>query len=132
MLGKKPRSDDKQRGSTLMLSVVAIFLLLGMAAMAIDLLTLYVARTDAQRAADAAALAGAKVFVSSGCTTAANCTSGATSTIVKRQAEDVGSQNKVFGQSANIVDGDITFPASPTNDGHDPMLQVDVHRVVPT
>lgn len=132
MLGKKPRSDDKQRGSTLMLSVVAIFLLLGMAALAIDCLTLYVARTDAQRAADAAALAGAKVFVTSGCTTAANCTSGATATIVKQQAEDVGSQNKVFGQYANISNADITFPASPTNDGHDPMVEVNVHRVMPT
>jgi len=132
MLRKKPLSHDRQRGSTLMLSVVAIFLLLGMAAMAIDLLTLYVARTDAQRAADAEALAGAKVFVTSGCTTAANCTSGTTATIVKQQAEDVGSQNKVFGQNANIADADITFPASPTNDAHDPMLQVNVHRVVPT
>jgi len=115
-----------------MLSLVAIFPLLGMAAMAIDLLTLYVARTDAQRAADAAALAGAKVFVTSGCTTAASCTSGTTSTVVKRQAEDVGSQNKVFGQNANIADADITFPASPSNDGHDPMLEVNVHRVIPT
>jgi hypothetical protein len=132
MQRNKPRSDDKQRGSTLMLSVVAIFLLLGMAAISIDFLTLYVARTDAQRAADAAALAGAKVFVSSGCTTAADCTSGTTSTIVKREAEDVGSQNKVFGQYANIADTDITFPASPTNDAHDPMVEVNVHRVMPT
>src|SRR5579864_590551 len=132
MKNKRQHPRASQRGSTLVLAAAALLMLLGMAGFAIDLLTLYVARTDAQRAADAAALAGAKVFVTSGCTTAASCTSGTTATIVKQQAEDVGSQNKVFGQNANIADADITFPASPTNDGHDPMLEVKVHRVVPT
>ncbi|MGE5725194.1 MAG: pilus assembly protein TadG-related protein, partial [Acidobacteriota bacterium] len=117
---KRRQTNDKQRGTTLLLAVAALFLLLGMAAIAIDVLTLYVARTDAQRAADAAALAGAKVFVTSGCTTTANCTSGSASMVVKRQVEGVGSQNKVFGQFANIADADITFPPSPTNDAHDP------------
>ena len=37
-----------------------------MAALAIDVTTLYVARGEMQRAADAAALAGAKAFVDSG------------------------------------------------------------------
>lgn len=129
---KRRQTNDKQRGTTLLLAVAALFLLLGMAAIAIDVLTLYVARTDAQRAADAAALAGAKVFVTSGCTTTANCTSGSASMVVKRQVEGVGSQNKVFGQFANIADADITFPPSPTNDAHDPIVQVNVHRVIPT
>jgi Flp pilus assembly protein TadG len=40
-----------------------------MAALAIDVVTLYVAKSEAQRAADAAALAGAKAFVDSGVTT---------------------------------------------------------------
>src|SRR5438270_2004520 len=40
-----------------------------MAALAIDVTTLYVASTEAQQAADAAALAGAKAFVTSGYTT---------------------------------------------------------------
>jgi uncharacterized membrane protein len=42
--------------------------LLGMVALAIDVVTLYVARSEMQRAADAAALAGAKAFVESGYT----------------------------------------------------------------
>src|SRR6185437_6296368 len=123
---------DKQRGATLLLAAASLLLLLAMAGFAIDALTLYVSRTDAQRAADAAALAGAKIFVSSGCTTSANCTTGSTQTLVKQAAEGAGAQNKVFGQYASIADSDITFPVSPTGDLHDPMVQVNVHRVVPT
>jgi uncharacterized membrane protein len=47
---------------------VSLVALLGMAALAIDVVTLYVARSEMQRAADAAALAGAKAFVDSGIT----------------------------------------------------------------
>ena len=43
--------------------------LLGMAALSIDVVTLYVARGEAQRAADAAALAGASIFATSSFTT---------------------------------------------------------------
>ena len=43
--------------------------LLAVSALAIDLTTLYVAHGEIQRAADAAALAGAKAFVDSGVTT---------------------------------------------------------------
>lgn len=121
-----------QRGSTLLMAVACLLLLVAMAGFAIDALTLYVARTDAQRAADAAALAGAKVFVTSGCTTSANCTSGTTQTIVQQQAQGAGAQNKVFGQPASIAPADVTFPPSPTSDPHDPLVQVKVHRVVPT
>jgi hypothetical protein len=121
-----------QRGSTLLMAVASLLLLLAMAGFAIDALTLYVARTDAQRAADAAALAGAKVFVASGCTTSANCTSGTTQTLVQQQAQGAGAQNKVFGQPASIAPADVTFPPSPTSDPHDPMVEVKVHRVIPT
>ena len=50
----------RERGITLIFVVVAIFALLGVAALAIDLVTLYVSKAEAQRVADAAALAGAK------------------------------------------------------------------------
>jgi uncharacterized membrane protein len=43
--------------------------MLAMAALAIDVVTLYVARTEMQRAADGAALAAARAFVDSGVTT---------------------------------------------------------------
>jgi len=132
MKDRRQQSGTSQRGSTLIVAVAALLMMLGMAGFAIDALTLYVSRTDAQRAADAAALAGAKIFVSSGCTTSANCTTGSTQTLVKKAAEGAGAQNKVFGQYASIADSDITFPPSPTADLHDPMVQVKVHQVVPT
>jgi len=57
-----------QRGQTLLLVAVSLVVLIAMAALAIDVTTLYVARSEMQRAADAAALAGAKAFVDSGVT----------------------------------------------------------------
>jgi Flp pilus assembly protein TadG len=61
-----PRSG--QRGQTIILVAVAMVGLLGMVALAIDVVTLYVARSEMQRAADAAALGAAKAFVDSGVT----------------------------------------------------------------
>jgi putative Flp pilus-assembly TadE/G-like protein len=47
---------------------VALVVVLGMAALAVDVTFFYAAHSQAQKAADAAALAGAKAFVSSGFT----------------------------------------------------------------
>jgi hypothetical protein len=60
---------QRERGQTIILVAVSIVSLLAMAALAIDVVTLYVARTEIQRAADAAALAGAKAMADSGITT---------------------------------------------------------------
>jgi len=57
-----------ERGQTIVLIAISIVSLLAMAALAIDVVTLYVARSEIQRAADAAALAGAKAVVDSGIT----------------------------------------------------------------
>ena len=63
------RSGRKnERGVTIVLVAFSLLALLGMAALAIDIATLYVAHGEAQRAADAAALAGAKMFSTSGYT----------------------------------------------------------------
>jgi len=67
----------EERGQTLIFVAVALVSLLGMAALAIDVVTLYVAKSEAQRAADAAALAGATAFVSAGATTYPSGTSQA-------------------------------------------------------
>ena len=64
-----PLKHSKQRGQTLVLVALCLVVLISMAALAIDLTTLYVARGEMQRSADAAALAGAQAFVSSGVTT---------------------------------------------------------------
>jgi Flp pilus assembly protein TadG len=57
-----------ERGQTIILVAISILSLLAMAALAVDVVTLYVAKGQIQHAADAAALAGAKAFVDSGLT----------------------------------------------------------------
>ena len=52
-----------QRGATMALMAVLLFGMLAMAALAIDMSMLYDARGEAQRAADATALAGASAFL---------------------------------------------------------------------
>jgi len=54
-----------ERGQTIILVAVSILSLLAMGALAVDVITLYVAKGQIQHAADAAALAGAKAFVES-------------------------------------------------------------------
>jgi len=62
-------SNKGEQGQTIVLVAISLFALLSMAALAIDVTSMYVASTEAQQAADAAALAGAKAFVTSGYTT---------------------------------------------------------------
>src|SRR5437870_655071 len=67
-LGSTPARTTREAGVTLLYVAVSMFPVLGMAALAVDLTTLYAARSDAQRAADAAALAPAQAFVVTGYT----------------------------------------------------------------
>ena len=61
-----PRNNE--RGVTMLLVVVAMLSMLGVIALAIDVITLYSARSETQRAADAAAIAAAKMLVDMGVT----------------------------------------------------------------
>ena len=89
-----------ERGSTIYLVAGSLVILLGMGALAIDLASLYVARNESQRAADSAALAGAKVFVETGCVTSGDCTSQ--EAIATARATQVAGQNLVEGQPVTI------------------------------
>jgi hypothetical protein len=113
-----------EKGQALPLFAVALVALLFMAGIAIDFATLYVARSEAQRAADAAALAGAQSFAATGCVTSGNCTGAQAAAIASAQA--VAAQNKVGGQAASVQSGDVTFPTSPSP--NDPLVQVKVVR----
>jgi Flp pilus assembly protein TadG len=62
------RRRHRERGQTILLVAISIVSLLAMAALAIDIVTLYVARSEIQRAADADALAAAKAIADSGVT----------------------------------------------------------------
>ncbi len=107
----KGRLNIDDRGSTLLIVAASMVGLLGVAALAIDLVSFYTARAEAQRAADAAALAGASMFITTGCTSASGgCTPGGSQEgPARQQAKDVGAQNKITGQAASIQDSDVTF-----------------------
>src|SRR5690554_6197874 len=51
-----------QRGAVILLVMLSVSAMLGMLALAVDIAVLFTARSEAQRAADAAALAGASGY----------------------------------------------------------------------
>ena len=87
------------RGQTIALVAVSMVSLLAVAALAIDLTTLYVAKGEIQRAADSAALAGAKAFVDSGVTTYPTNTGlqSVAQALVNSYAVAAAGQNNVAG-----------------------------------
>jgi Flp pilus assembly protein TadG len=111
------RRRPKERGQTLVLVAVALVSLLGMAALAIDVTTLYVAKGELQRAADAAAVAGAKAFVDSGITTdPTNITRQALAqTMATTVINSILAQNNVSGAAPALVTAtpDFTRPGNP-------------------
>src|SRR5947209_8911378 len=64
----KSRVRQGELGITIALVALAMVAIIGMAVLSIDLVTLYLAREEAQRSADAAALAAARVLSISGIT----------------------------------------------------------------
>jgi hypothetical protein len=100
---------------TLFMVAASLFMLLGVAGLAIDLVSLYVARSEAQRAADSAALAGAKTLVGY---ISGTVISFAAQTAARDAAKTAGGQNLVGGQAAQIdpnndVSFDLTNPQNP-------------------
>src|SRR5579872_6484571 len=85
--------------------------MVAMAAIAIDVVMLYVIRSEAQRAADAAALAGAHQFVTSGFTSGlvGNNTlcDGSGTGLAEQAAIAVAAQNHVGGQSVLLSASNI-------------------------
>src|SRR5579871_1450586 len=105
MTGKKRQPE---LGMTLPLVAVFIVVLFAFAALAIDLGILYTARTSAQHAADAGALAGAGVFAYSANPSVAAVGNVAVATAI---------QNKILGQTLSAADfGTATAgPCPPTS-----------------
>ncbi len=87
---KSRRSFCQETGSVLVMVAFSMVVLLAASAIAIDLANLYMARAQAQRAADAAALAGAKEFVLSGCTTGGCTAGGVQETLAKATSRGCG------------------------------------------
>jgi hypothetical protein len=100
----------------MLLVAVAMVAIIAMAALSIDVVTLYLAREEAQRAADAAALAAARVISVSGITSTANPATDTTSWAAicgaagsaTKTAQAVGIQNSVGQISATTT---VTYSA---------------------
>src|SRR5579872_4036536 len=122
------QGGNHERGVTMILIAVGLsFMILAMAALAIDLVALYSAHNDARLAADAAALAGAKAIANSGYTTDQGTIPWATiSPIAQSIATTVATQNKIAGQA--IIAGNVTvaFANYTANSGTNPQINVTV------
>ena len=125
---------DRKSERGVVILLVAIFLLFvvgAMAVLAIDVVTFYTARSEAQLAADGAALAAARVLASSG------MTSNPIDALLVSKAESLAStvaiqvalQNKVGGRLLNA--GEVNppvFSGSLLGSGSDPRVTVQVTR----
>jgi hypothetical protein len=101
--GRKISGRKNQQG--VIITLVAVFMLFvigAMAALSIDVVTLYTARSEAQLAADAAALAGARVLANSGMTSSTAGPAGAED-LARKIATQVAANNPVGGR--NLIPG---------------------------
>jgi hypothetical protein len=98
----------------MILVVLAMLSMLGIVALAIDVITLYSAKSEAQRAADAGALVAAKMLVDAG-VTADPGNAGLQTTaqaIATTAAKDVAKQSVIAGRPITPADVTVTFPNS--------------------
>ena len=130
-----------ERGMSLVLVGLGLVLILALAGISIDLATLYVARNEAQRAADAAALAGADTFLTSGITIGLT-TEALAASEAAQQAVQVGNANLVIGRSPglDVNNFNLVCPAPASESGgcfnfsteNDPQITVVVYEQMPT
>jgi len=115
------------------ITLVAVFMLFvvgAMAALSIDVVTIYTARSEAQLAADGAALAAARVLANSGATSDPNASADGLMTnawgLAQTVALQVAEQNQVGG--ANLTAANVILPPGPggTNLPTNPTVTVSV------
>ncbi len=108
MIGLKNESKPVKRrgesGQTLIMFALGLAVLLGMAALTIDVGLAYVARRDMQNATDAAALAGADVLLE-----------GQSLGLAKNAARDLALQNGYDNAAADVT---VTINIPPTSGPH--------------
>ncbi len=110
---------SNERGFTMALVTVALVAIIGMAALSIDIGTLYQAKAEAQRAADTAALAGARVISLSGITADPNGSSdgtwvaicGGSTNLTTLTAQAVAEQNTIAGVTLAAASIDVKYSA---------------------
>jgi len=124
----KAGKGRRERGSSLFIVAAAMVALVGLMGLGVDLVALYLGKSEAQRAADAAALAGAQEFVLSGFTSGL-VTQATAQTLATNQAVAVGQKNLVGGAAPSIPGGNVTFDF--THAGN-PLITTVVNATLPT
>jgi Flp pilus assembly protein TadG len=125
ILGRK----DEQGIVVMLVAVFMLFVVGAMAALSIDVVTLYTARSEAQLAADSAALAGARVLANSGMTS--DTTGGLVSsaeTLAQKVAMQVATYNYVGGRNPQTSEVTVTFNNGTTTMVTNPHVTVTVQR----
>ena len=114
----KPLYRNGERGITMILVALAMVSMLAIVALAIDVVTLYSARSETQRAADAGALAAAKMLVDMGVTTddPANPSvpTAAQTDAATKAAQSVLGNLSIAGRTIQTTDVGVNFPGSGT------------------
>ncbi|MFY9585684.1 MAG: pilus assembly protein TadG-related protein [Candidatus Acidiferrales bacterium] len=113
------RVRNREHGMSLLWVAGGLVFILGVAALTIDLASLYVVRNEAQRAADAGALAGAKAFADSGCLSGGPGACNSFQTLATTRATSAAGQNSVGGVLVSSLPGacvSVTFPTPPPGD----------------
>jgi Flp pilus assembly protein TadG len=101
------RQDKKEDGYTLFIIASVLVVFLGFTALSVDVGVLYSARASAQRAADAAALAGAFVFITR--PNLSETTTPKQSDVIKENAIKTAATNKMLGAAVTITDSDVVL-----------------------
>jgi Flp pilus assembly protein TadG len=117
--GHRGQERSSERGFTMALVTVALVAIIGMAALSIDIGTLYQAKAEAQRAADTAALAGARVISLSGVTADPNGAGdgtwsgicGGSTSPATLTAQAVAEQNTIAGVTPAASSINVTYSA---------------------
>ncbi len=108
-----PPRHDREAGVTILLVAAALVAIMAMAALSIDIVTLYLANAEAQRSADAAALAAARILSISGMTgdpanTGKNWQLAcAAATQVAKSVGQLSQQNTVGGGAGTVT---VSYP----------------------
>ncbi len=100
----------------MLLVVVAMLSMFAIMALAVDVITLYSARSEAQRAADAGALGAAKMLVDMGVTTDPTATVPTAGQIdaATKAAQSVAVHSIIAGRQVQTGDVTLTFPGNGT------------------
>ena len=117
----------REKGTILITTAVSLLALVTVMGLALDLGVMYTARTSAQHAADAGALAGAYMFINypPGTVNNGGAYPNGNQSVAKLVAQNTVAKNKILGQSFATSDATVTFPTSTR-------ITVDVAKAVPT